>query len=155
MEGFKPIYSENSKILILGSFPSIKSRDLGFYYGNGRNRFWKLIGELFNVKIDDINSKKSAILKNNLALWDIVANCEIQGSLDKNLKNIKCVDLSVVLYPNTKVNKILCNGKKSFDLTMKYLSQNGIKIECVCMPSTSPANVRFNKEIWKKELEVK
>lgn len=152
MEGFKPIFYKNSNVLILGSFPSVISRKNNFYYGNKHNKFWKTMEKIFNVQLNSVEDKICFIKNNHLALWDIVESCEIEGSLDVNIKNVKFANLKKVLPPNTNVHKILCNGKKSFDLTKRYLKQEQINIEIVCLPSTSPANTRFNIENWKNEL---
>lgn len=153
MEGFEPIYNKNSKILILGSFPSAISRKNNFYYGNPQNKFWKMMERFFSVKFFNVEDKIDFVLSHNFALWDIVESCNISGSLDKNIKDVKFVDLRQVLPPHTNVKKILCNGKKSFELTQKYLIKNNLNFNVVCMPSTSSANTRFNFEIWERELK--
>ena len=153
MEGFEPIYNKNSKILILGSFPSVVSRKNNFYYGNPQNKFWKMMERFFSVKFFNVEDKIDFVLSHNFALWDIVESCNISGSLDKDIKDVKFVDLKQVLPPHTNVKKILCNGKKSFELTQKYLIKNNLNFNVVCMPSTSPANTRFNFEIWERELK--
>lgn len=153
MEGFEPIYNKNSKILILGSFPSVVSRKNNFYYGNPQNKFWKMMEMFFSVKFFNVEDKIDFVLSHNFALWDIVESCTISGSLDKDIKDVKFVDLKKVLPPHTNVKKILCNGKKSFELTQKYLTKNNLNFNVVCMPSTSSANTRFNFEIWERELK--
>ena len=153
MEGFEPIYNKNSKILILGSFPSAISRKNNFYYGNPQNKFWKMMERFFSVKFFNVEDKIDFALSHNFALWDIVESCNISGSLDKDIKDVKFVDLKQVLPPHTNVKKILCNGKKSFELTQKYLIKNNLNFNVVCMPSTSSANTRFNFEIWERELK--
>lgn len=153
MKGFEPIYNNNSKILILGSFPSVISRENKFYYGNPQNRFWKMLEKIFNCSLTNVNNKINFLLNYNIALWDIIKSCQIVGSLDKNLKDIKYVNLKKVLPNNTNVNKILCNGKKCYTLTKKYLKDNKMDFECICLPSTSPANVRFDLALWQNELK--
>lgn len=152
MNGFTPIYNKESRILILGSFPSVISRENNFYYGNPRNKFWKIMQELFEVVLISREDKINFLIKNNIALWDIVSSCEIVGSLDVNLKSVKYVNLMDVLPPNTQVNKILCNGKKSFELTTKYLKNNNMKIDVVYLPSTSPANFKFDVKEWRDAI---
>ena len=107
----KPVYDENSKILILGSFPSVKSCEEMFYYAHPQNRFWKVIASIFDEKVpSSIDEKRELILKNHLALWDVIAECEIEGSSDASIKNAKANDLSVIL-KNAPIQKIIVNGK--------------------------------------------
>lgn len=152
MIGFEPVFDNESKILILGSFPSVISRKENFYYGNKQNKFWKMLENIYNTTLSSIEEKKKFLLNHKIALWDIVESCDIEGSLDINIKNIKIVDLYRVLPPNTNISKILCNGKKSYELTSKYLQKENINIECIYMPSTSPANIRFDISEWTKVL---
>lgn len=154
-DGFEPVFDINSKILILGSFPSVLSFKQGFYYGNPRNRFWGLMQEVFGMSIESINSKKQLLLKNNIALWDIVLSGENlnngrESSSDSNLKCEIVADIPKII-SQSKIVSIICNGKKAYELFCKYYP-NLIDI-AVCLPSTSPANVRFDKDIWIKTLE--
>ena len=153
VKGFNPVFNKDSEILILGSFPSVKSREYNFYYGNKHNRFWKLMEKFFNAKLLSISEKTEFLLKNKIALWDIVTECEIVGSMDKNIKNPVYAKLEMVLPPNTGAKKILCNGKLSYKLTVEYCANNNINVPIVCLPSTSPANARFNEEKWINELK--
>jgi hypoxanthine-DNA glycosylase len=139
---FEPLYDENSKILFLGSFPSVKSREQHFFYGHPQNRFWKVIAGIFNEKLPmTIPDKKHLILSHHLALWDSIASCEINGSSDASIRNAKANDISVILN-NSRIGTIICNGKKSYELYRKYIeSQTG---RCaICLPSTSPANAAW------------
>ncbi|MBR3058681.1 MAG: DNA-deoxyinosine glycosylase [Clostridiales bacterium] len=139
---FEPLYDENSKILILGSFPSVKSREQHFFYGHPQNRFWKVIAGIFNEKLPmTIPDKKHLILSHHLALWDSIASCEINGSSDASIRNAKANDISVILN-NSRIETIICNGKKSYELYRKYIElQTG---RCaICLPSTSPANAAW------------
>ena len=125
--GFEPIYDENSKVLILGSFPSVKSRENGFYYGNPQNRFWKMLAQIFGEKFEnDIESKKAFLKKHKLALYDVVLQSDLLGSadlsLEKSTRNL--ADISSLLPPHTKVEKILCNGKTAF----KLLTENNSNV---------------------------
>ena len=140
---FPPIYNKNSKILILGSFPSVKSRAQMFFYGHPQNRFWKLIATLFDEEIpQSIDEKKQLILKHNLALWDVIHSCTITGSSDSSIKYVVPNDLSVILQ-NSRVDRIFANGALSHKMYMKYIfPQTGI--EAVKLPSTSPANAGFS-----------
>ena len=152
---FPPLYDKDSKILILGSFPSVKSREQMFFYGHPQNRFWKVIAGIFGDKVPEtIDEKQSLILKNNLALWDVIAECDIVGSSDSSIKNAKANDLSVIL-KNSSVKKIIVNGKTAEKLYIKYIEpKTGIK--AVVLPSTSPANAAWKlerlTETWKEEL---
>lgn len=148
--GFNPIFNKDSNILILGSFPSIKSREDNFYYANPRNRFWGILEKIFNTSIGTtIKEKTDFLLKYNIALWDIVATCEIVGSLDTNLKCISVVDLNTILSV-APITKILTNGAKSFSLLKKHYP-NLVPITTP-LPSTSPANAKFDITLWQKEL---
>lgn len=109
-KGFLPFFDENSEILILGSFPSVISRETNFYYGNKQNRFWKVLAEAFGEPAPETIGEKQALLKNHkIALWDVVAECEITGSLDSTIKNYKVADLQKVL-DKAKIKKIILNG---------------------------------------------
>lgn len=154
-DGFEPVFDSFSRILILGSFPSVLSFKQGFYYGNSRNRFWGLMQEVFGMSVDTIENKKQLLLKNNIALWDIVLSGENlnngrESSSDSNLKCEIVADIPKIM-SKSSISKIICNGKKSYELFCKYYP-NLIDIS-VCLPSTSPANVRFDKDIWVKELK--
>ncbi len=154
LQGFKPFIDNDSKILILGSFPSVKSRENGFYYGNKQNRFWKTLATIFqeNVPIT-LQEKQDLCRKHKIALWDIVEESNLKGSSDQTLSKsiIKLADIKSLLinYPN--ISKILCNGLLAYNLFIKHFKDD---FPVVKMPSTSPANTRFNFEIWKKELII-
>lgn len=148
--GFEPVFDGNSKVLILGSFPSVKSREVEFYYGNKQNRFWRVLCEAFGEQIvSTVEDKKRLCLQHGIALWDIVANCEIKGSMDADITNYELVDLQQVL-SKCSIEKILCNGATSYKLTKSVY--NGA-IPVYKLSSTSPANVRFNKDEWLKHLQ--
>ena len=150
-----PVDNSESEILILGSFPSVKSREVGFFYGHKQNRFWKVMAEVFSDNVPQtIDEKKTFLLKNNIALWDVIASCDIEGSSDSSIKNVTLNDLSVIL-DNSGISKIFTNGKKANILYEKYTyPKTGIK--SVCLPSTSPANASWNLEKltaeWRKNL---
>lgn len=149
-QGFGPIFNSESRVLILGSFPSVKSRQIDFYYGNKQNRFWRTICGFFGEEIPETTQEKTAfLLKNKIALWDMVTACEVTGSSDASIKNEELANLEEVL-SNAKIEKILLNGTLSYNLFMrKYASLAKIAVK---MPSTSPANPRFSIEIWQEEL---
>lgn len=146
--GFPPLFDKNSKILILGSFPSVKSREQNFYYGNKQNRFWGLLGKAFCAAAETVSDRKQLCIANGIALWDIVTSCEIEGSMDSDIKNYTLADLSEVLRL-APIQKILCNGVKAYQLTLSVYSGD---IPVLKMPSTSPANVRFDAQIWLEQL---
>ena len=149
--GFDPVFDENSKILILGSFPSVLSRETSFYYGHPRNRFWKLLAKIAQDNEPKTNDEKRDFLKrHNIALWDIFVECEIEGSLDSSIKNPKTADLSIVLN-NTKIKRIFLNGKKSYKVFCKNYP-NLISMSQY-LPSTSPANVSFDENTWLESLK--
>lgn len=140
-----PLYDENCKILILGSFPSVKSREAMFFYGHPQNRFWKLMAALFEEAYPQtIEEKKALVLKHHIAMWDTIRSCTITGSSDSSIKDVVPNDLSVIL-DNSRVERIFCNGATSYRLYMKYIyPTTGVK--AAKLPSTSPANAAFNLE---------
>ncbi len=135
----KPIYDENSEILILGSFPSVKSREQAFYYGHPQNRFWKVISAVYGIKEPvGTEEKRRLILSCHLALWDVIASCEIEGSADSSIRNVIPNDLSPIL--NTaQIRMIAVNGKTAEKYYNRYLLPK-TKMKAVVLPSTSPAN---------------
>lgn len=140
-----PLFDENSKVLILGSFPSVKSREQQFFYGHPQNRFWKTLAAVFSDNTPrTVDEKRKFILKHNLALWDVIKSCDIVGSSDSSIKNVTPNDILMILR-NSQVNKIYTNGKTSFKLYNKYILPV-INIEAECLPSTSPANAAFSLE---------
>lgn len=136
---FEPVFNEQSKVLLLGSIPSITSREVGFYYSHPKNRFWKVMEILFEEKITD---KKSFCLKHKIALWDTIASCEIHASSDASIKNVKVNDLNIILEA-ANIKAIFTEGKKAHEIYQKYLYPI-YKIEDICLSSTSPANARMS-----------
>lgn len=150
---FEALYNENSKVLILGRFPSVKSREVSFFYGHPRNRFWKVIPALFGEEEPvTIEKKKELILRRNLALWDSIHSCEITGSSDSSVKNVVPNDISEII-GNSKVSKVFCNGALSHKMYMKYIFPD-TKIEAVKLPSTSPANAAYSLDKLIEEWKV-
>lgn len=150
---FEPVFDKNSEVLILGTLPSVKSRENNFYYGHPQNRFWKLIAALCQEKNvpQTIESKKKMLLRNHIAVWDVISECDIIGSSDSSIKNVVPTDLSVIL-DNADIDRIYANGGKAYELYMKYQhDKTGRKI--IKLPSTSPANAAYSlerlKECWK------
>ena len=148
-----PLFDKNSEVLVLGSFPSVKSREAQFFYGHPQNRFWAVIAAVYRQqKPLTIEEKKLLILENKLALWDVIAECEIEGSADSTIKNVKANDLSIILQ-NSAVERIYVNGKTAEKYYNKYtLPQTGVK--AVCLPSTSPANAAWGFEKLVKAWSV-
>lgn len=143
---FEPVFDKNSKILVLGTLPSVKSRENNFYYGHPQNRFWKLIAALCDEDIvpQTIEEKKQMLLRNHIAVWDVISECDIIGSSDSSIKNVVPVDLSVIL-DNTDIDRIYANGGKAYELYMKY-QYGKIGREIIKLPSTSPANAAYSLE---------
>ena len=148
--GFPPVFNGESKVLVLGSFPSVKSREISFYYGHKQNRFWGMLCGYFQTEIPEtVEEKKAFLLKQKIALWDIATACEVQGSSDASIKNAKIADLQPIFH-TAKIEKVLLNGTLAYDLFLsKYES---ISISYQKMPSTSPANPRYDKETWWRAL---
>ncbi len=140
-----PLFHSTSKVLILGSFPSVKSREQAFFYGHSQNRFWKVTAAVFNCPVPvTISEKKNFILSHDLALWDVIAQCEIEGSSDASIKNVVPNDLSVILN-SCSIQKIFVNGKTAEKHYIKYLYPT-THITATALPSTSPANAAWNLE---------
>lgn len=141
----KPLYDNNSEILILGSFPSVKSREQMFFYGHPQNRFWKVTAAVLGDEVPQtIEEKKVFLLKNRVALWDVIASCEISGSSDSSIKNVTPNNLSQII-DKGKIKRIFVNGKTAEKYYNKY-TRDKIGMEAVCLPSTSPANAAWNME---------
>ena len=150
--GFPPIYDENAKVLILGSFPSVKSREINFYYGNKQNRFWKMLCGYFQCEIPETNAEKQAfLLSNGIALWDIATACEIVGSADSSIKNVQIADLTPI-FEKATLQHILLNGTLAYNLFQQRYEHCAIPYSK--MPSTSPANPRYNEQAWVNALDA-
>ena len=145
----KPIYDKNSKLLLLGSMPSIKSRENMMYYSHPQNRFWKILSIIFNEEIVD---KKEFILRHNLALWDTIESCDINGSSDSSIKNVVPNDINM-LVKNSNVKYIFTIGRKSDMLYRKYIL-NKVGIEPILLSSTSPANASKKLEDLVDEFRI-
>ena len=150
-----PLYDEKSKILILGSFPSVRSREVMFFYGHPQNRFWKVISGIFgDSEPIDIESKRKFLLSHGIALWDVIASCEISGSADSSIKNVVPNDIGEILN-GAQIDKIFVNGKTAEKYYNKYLRET-VGMEAICLPSTSAANAsrRLDTliEEWRKQI---
>lgn len=155
---FGPVYDSSSKILILGSLPSVKSREQQFYYGHPQNRFWKVLAKVLEVKEipETIEQKRRMLLEEKVALWDVIASCDIIGSADSTIKNVKENDMSVIL-TTADIRAIFTNGAKAHELFQKYCKACcSIGIPVIKLPSTSPANAAWNVErltaVWKEAV---
>lgn len=149
---FDPVYDKDSKILILGTFPSVKSREQNFYYGHKQNRFWKLLARILEVSVpEEVQEKKQMLLSNHIAIWDVIASCEIKGSSDASIRNVKPNPIGMLLQ-KADIEKIYANGAKAYELYRTYIYPE-VQREIIKLPSTSPANAAytFDKllEQWK------
>lgn len=141
---FEPVFDENSKILILGTFPSPLSFVNGFYYGNPRNRFWQVLSKIVRSPLPETNSeKRTFLIEHKIALWDVLETCDIKGAADSTICNEVPNDIAALL-EKTSVAKIYCNGATAHRLFLKFCP--ACNIECAKMPSTSPANAAWNLE---------
>ena len=147
---FEPVYDQNSRILILGSFPSVKSREQQFYYGHPQNRFWKVIAGLTCYPVPvTIEEKKKMLLENRIAIWDVIAECEIIGSSDSSIRNVVPAELEQILKA-ANIEKIYANGGTAKKLFEKFQKKKCGR-EIIGLPSTSPANAAFSLERLLKE----
>ncbi len=147
-----PIYNEESKILILGSFPSVKSREVKFYYAHPQNQFFKILSVIFNEEIKD---KISFLYKHNIALWDVVKSCTIEGSNDSSIKNVKVNNIENII-KKSNIKTIFTTGKKAYDLYQKFLEKK-IGIKAIYLPSTSPLYqvISFSEKVEKYKIILK
>lgn len=141
----EPVYDSQSRILILGSFPSVKSREAMFFYGHPQNRFWKVTAAVFGCPVPQtVDEKRAFLLANGIAVWDVIASCEIEGSSDSSIRNVTPNDLSRILNA-APVEQIFVNGKTALKYYEKYLRPVTGR-EAICLPSTSPANAAWKLE---------
>lgn len=149
----KPLYDENSKILILGSFPSVKSREQMFFYGHPQNRFWPLLAKIFNEEVPrNVDEKRALALKHRIAMWDVLASCEISGSSDSSIKNAEVNDISQILNA-ADIKHIYVNGKTAAKYYEKYMEEK-TELKAVTLPSTSPANAAYSLERLYEEWKI-
>lgn len=145
VQPFAPVYDEYSKVLILGSLPSVKSREQGFYYGHPQNRFWKVTAAVFGEPVPEtIEEKEGMLLRNRLAVWDVIESCDIIGSSDSSVKNAEAADVAGLL-SSSAIERVYVNGALAGKLYDRYLFEK-TGIAAVRLPSTSPANARWNLE---------
>lgn len=140
-----PAFDENSRVLILGSFPSVKSRETAFFYGHPQNRFWPVCASVFGeAPPEGIPAKKAFLIKHRIAVWDVIHSCTITGSSDASIRDVTANDISVIL--NTAPVEIICvNGRMAGRMYKKY-TEPVTGRPCVCLPSTSPANAAWSLE---------
>ncbi len=152
---FEPVWDENSKVLILGTFPSVKSRENNFYYGHPQNRFWKLLAQIYQEPVPQtIQEKKALVLRYHLAVWDVIDQCDIIGSADSSIRNVIPSDIAELLVKSS-IHTIAANGAKAYELYQKHqFKQTGLEAEK--LPSTSPANAAWSleklQEAWSRVL---
>ena len=149
--GLEPFFRSDSRVLVLGSFPSVMSRRENFYYGNPRNRFWKTVADAAGLPVPtDTEEKKRLLTECRIALWDVVDECEIKGSADSSISSVKTSDI-YFLTRNCRIERILLNGRTAAKLFVEnFQSLTDIS---VALPSTSPANTAFCAEPWHAELK--
>ncbi len=155
---FEPVFNAQSQILILGSLPSVKSRENNFYYGHPQNRFWKLIATLCQAGVPQtIEEKKKLLYDHKIAIWDVIAKCDIIGSSDSTIKNVVPNDMQIIL-DHAPIKRIYANGGKAYELYMNYCYPY-CKREIIKLPSTSPANAAFSLEkllmVWSDAISLK
>lgn len=152
---FGPVYDASSKILILGTFPSVKSRESRFYYGHPQNRFWKVLAALTGSALPEtVEEKKAFLLDHKIAVWDVIARCTIMGSSDSSIRDVQVNDFTELLSA-APIRQIFANGGKAYELYMKYAyPQTGREI--LRLPSTSPANAAFQLDrlcrVWRETI---
>ena len=155
VHSFEPVYDKDSEILILGTLPSVKSRENNFYYGHKQNRFWKVLATLLKEPVPEtIEEKKAMLLAHRVALWDVIQSCDIKGSSDSSIKNVHPTDIGMIL-EKTNMTQIYANGNKACHFYKMYLFPV-TGIEATVLPSTSPANAAWSLarlcEAWKTIL---
>ena len=150
---FEPIFDKNSEILVLGSFPSVKSRENNFYYAHPQNRFWRVVASVYSCPVPKtVEEKKNMLLSNKIAVWDVIKSCEITGSADSTIKSVIPNDLSEILSV-VDIKKIYANGKTAQSLYNKYIKKN-TGVDIISLPSTSPANAAYSLEKLIKEWKI-
>jgi len=150
-----PIFDAHSRVLILGSFPSEVSRQVGFYYGHPRNRFWKVVSALFETdEPDGTEAKRAFLLRHQIALWDVIASCDIEKSADASIRNVVVNDIGRIL-SQAEIQAIFVNGKTAERYYNRYLFPM-LNREATVLPSTSPANASWSVDrltaAWKEAL---
>ena len=152
MEGFRPYFAPDAEILILGSFPSVKSRETSFYYGHPRNRFWRVLAAFYGEEVpQSVEERKAFVKAHGIALWDVVMSCEIVGSADATIRDYTVADLKEVLEA-APIKRILVNGTTAMKIFAKSYPE--LLPMTTALPSTSPANARFDVSAWENALRI-
>ena len=142
---FDPVYNKESRVLVLGTFPSAKSREMNFYYGHPQNRFWRVVAALTKQQLpQDVPARKNMLLSVHIAVWDVVKSCTITGAADASIRDVVPNDINQIL-KEAPIRQIFANGAKAYELYRKY-QQPLTKKEAVRLPSTSPANAACSFE---------
>ena len=140
--GFDPVFDECSRVLVLGSFPSVLSRANDFYYGNPQNRFWRVMAACLSEEVPvTIAEKRDMLLRHQIALWDVIQSCDIKGSSDASIRDVVPVDVGRVLAV-ARIGVVVCNGGTAGRLYKRYLRQL-VGLDAIVLPSTSPANASW------------
>ena len=145
--GFEPVFDERSRVLVLGSFPSVLSRENRFYYGNPRNRFWRVLASALGERepaVDDIPAKRALLLRHGVALWDVIESCDVRGSSDASIRNVVPADVARITCA-APIRTVLCNGGTAARLYHRWL-EPVTGMAAVTLPSTSPANAAWSAE---------
>ena len=151
--GIEPVYDARSRILILGSFPSVKSRETQFFYGHPQNRFWRVLAAVTGQEAPgSIPEKKEIVLQNRIALWDVIKSCEIEGSSDSSIRDVEPNDVGRILEA-ADIRQIYANGGTAYRLYQRYLYPVTGR-EAVRLPSTSPANAGCSLEALMEQWSV-
>ena len=144
---FKPIFDKNSKILVLGSFPSVVSRKFGFYYANPQNRFWRVLAGILNAPLPkSMDEKINFLLAYRIAIYDAAISCEIKGSSDAKMTAVTPANLEPI-FKTANITQVYANGGKAYEICKKYLEDEILKATknvVIKLPSTSPANAKFS-----------
>ena len=150
---FAPVWNRDSRVLVLGTFPSVKSREQGFYYGHPRNRFWKVTGAFLKCRVPEtVEEKKKMLLEGHIAVWDVIESCEIEGSSDSSIRNVKANDIGGLL-EKSAVKAVFANGDKAYQLYCRYCREQA-GMDIVKLPSTSPANAAWQLEALTRAWRV-
>lgn len=143
IHSISPVFDASSEILILGSFPSVKSREEGFFYGHPQNRFWRVLAAVLSCEIPrTVEEKRAMLLENHIALWDVIGSCEIEGSSDASIRSVVPNEIERLL-SQTKIRRVFVNGKTAEKYYNRYLRER-LAMDATCLPSTSPANAAWS-----------